>query len=121
YGSLMHYPGSSYISNFKPYMLAKNVDPYNKMMGQSYRLSFNDFKLLNLYFCSKNCLGSEHKCKNGGYLHWIQCGTCICPKGFQGRDCGYIKPISHYCNETILVASREEKILSLEKIRHAII
>uniref|UniRef100_A0A0N4ZAB3 Metalloendopeptidase n=1 Tax=Parastrongyloides trichosuri TaxID=131310 RepID=A0A0N4ZAB3_PARTI len=97
YGSIMHYAGKLVETNGKIFMKVKNIDPYNEMIGQIDMFSFNDIKLINHYYCSKNCSMSQHKCKNGGYIHWYQCGTCICPKGYYGRDCGYFKQISNYC------------------------
>uniref|UniRef100_A0A0N4ZAB4 Metalloendopeptidase n=1 Tax=Parastrongyloides trichosuri TaxID=131310 RepID=A0A0N4ZAB4_PARTI len=112
YGSIMHYSGRlSEISN-KLLMKVKNIKPFQKMMGQIDMFSFNDIKLINLYYCSKECSMSQHKCKNGGYLHWYLCGQCICPKGYYGSDCGYFKSsFTHRCGSDNLYATDHLKTI----------
>uniref|UniRef100_A0A0N4Z567 Metalloendopeptidase n=1 Tax=Parastrongyloides trichosuri TaxID=131310 RepID=A0A0N4Z567_PARTI len=103
YSSIMHYATTSCSRSFYRTMQAKNIEPFNKMMGQHYALSFNDIKLLNSYYCHQDCKPERSiKCKNGGY-HSINstCFRCICPKNFDGNDCKHVK-ITHYkfCKKT---------------------
>uniref|UniRef100_A0A0N4ZCW6 Metalloendopeptidase n=1 Tax=Parastrongyloides trichosuri TaxID=131310 RepID=A0A0N4ZCW6_PARTI len=87
YASVMHYPSILDNSNGKTVIKVKNIDPYNKMLGHKVGLSFNDLKLLNYYYCMKDCSEGKRDCKNGGYVKQPNCYTCICPKGYKGFDC----------------------------------
>uniref|UniRef100_A0A0N4ZAB5 Metalloendopeptidase n=1 Tax=Parastrongyloides trichosuri TaxID=131310 RepID=A0A0N4ZAB5_PARTI len=65
YGSIMHYPSKSPMSKEKQYISVKNIKPFNDMLGQRFKLSFNDFKTLNYYYCLHKCGEINNKCKNG--------------------------------------------------------
>uniref|UniRef100_A0A0N5A6R1 Metalloendopeptidase n=1 Tax=Parastrongyloides trichosuri TaxID=131310 RepID=A0A0N5A6R1_PARTI len=94
YGSLMHYGHRLYGKTGNVIINVKNIEPYNKMLGQDVMLTFNDFKLINYYYCITNSL----------------CLQCICPKEFEGDKCEKIKSrSSHNCptQERIAVANKE--------------
>uniref|UniRef100_A0A0N4Z8K7 Metalloendopeptidase n=1 Tax=Parastrongyloides trichosuri TaxID=131310 RepID=A0A0N4Z8K7_PARTI len=97
YGSIMHYPSKSSITNGEQFIYVKSISPLNKMLGQRFKLSFNDFKLLNHYYCVHKCDNFEQKCKNGGYLYWNNCTRCVCPKEYTGEDCSKPKNRSKNC------------------------
>uniref|UniRef100_A0A0N4ZJU7 Metalloendopeptidase n=1 Tax=Parastrongyloides trichosuri TaxID=131310 RepID=A0A0N4ZJU7_PARTI len=105
YGSIMHYPSKSSMSNEKQYIFVNDSKLYEKMIGQRHRLSFNDFKTLNHYYCLHKCYGIENKCKNGGYPYWNNCTRCVCPKEYTGAECSIPKNRSEKCNLTIYNAN----------------
>uniref|UniRef100_A0A0N4Z7Q3 EGF-like domain-containing protein n=1 Tax=Parastrongyloides trichosuri TaxID=131310 RepID=A0A0N4Z7Q3_PARTI len=58
----------------------------------------------------------EVVCKNGGYHNWDQrrCNQCICPKGYYGHTCNYIKPLGTNCSDYKLIAENYTKELTEE-------
>uniref|UniRef100_A0A0N4ZI41 Metalloendopeptidase n=1 Tax=Parastrongyloides trichosuri TaxID=131310 RepID=A0A0N4ZI41_PARTI len=112
YGSIMHYPTTSSVVGFKPLITSRGNPLYNKMMGQSEGLSFNDFQLLNTYYCLSRCSHSILKCKNGGYIDWRTCSRCICPSEYSGVDCNYVKPLFDSCSKTNLIAKNFYTLLN---------
>uniref|UniRef100_A0A0N4Z5I4 Metalloendopeptidase n=1 Tax=Parastrongyloides trichosuri TaxID=131310 RepID=A0A0N4Z5I4_PARTI len=107
YGSIMHYPSGTTKGKDKIMLKVKNIDPYNKMIGQSIKPSFSDLRILNLYYCQKNCSFSKWDCKNGGYRHWKSCTRCVCPRGYGGFKCtdSVYLPRSKGCNKQELEAT----------------
>uniref|UniRef100_A0A0N5A0T0 Metalloendopeptidase n=1 Tax=Parastrongyloides trichosuri TaxID=131310 RepID=A0A0N5A0T0_PARTI len=75
---------------------------YKMMMGQKIKVSFNDYKLINKYYCDKNCTGKKLNCRNSGYQDPNNCTRCVCPNGFSGTKCENLTssdsgcPRSHY-------------------------
>uniref|UniRef100_A0A0K0FEH5 Metalloendopeptidase n=1 Tax=Strongyloides venezuelensis TaxID=75913 RepID=A0A0K0FEH5_STRVS len=116
YASVMHYPQYAFaIKSGKVVITSKLDNAYNKMMGQRIKMSFNDFKIINLYHCNtcywvdKN--GKRNKtnyknaqCKNGGYPHYDDCSKCICPVGYKGDFCENIVPSPKECGNTTFYA-----------------
>uniref|UniRef100_A0A0N4Z7Q2 Metalloendopeptidase n=1 Tax=Parastrongyloides trichosuri TaxID=131310 RepID=A0A0N4Z7Q2_PARTI len=117
YNSIMHYKRDAYVKKSGLNSIeAKNIKLYNLMMGQREKLSFNDIKTINYYYCSDACKESEVVCKNGGYRNWDQrrCNQCICPKGYYGYTCKYIKPLGTNCSDYKLIAENYTKELTEE-------
>uniref|UniRef100_A0A0N5A5S2 Metalloendopeptidase n=1 Tax=Parastrongyloides trichosuri TaxID=131310 RepID=A0A0N5A5S2_PARTI len=98
YGSVMQYPNNAFSINGKDTMKARNISQYNKMMGQNSVITFNDLKLINLYYCKGECSHSQRVCKNGGYVMEPRCLHCICPKEYEGDDCSLVKDRSFKCS-----------------------
>uniref|UniRef100_A0A0N5A639 Metalloendopeptidase n=1 Tax=Parastrongyloides trichosuri TaxID=131310 RepID=A0A0N5A639_PARTI len=56
-----------------------------RTMGQI-EFSFNDYKLLNIYYCDHKC-PDKLPCKHSGYTDPNNCNRCICPTFYGGRLC----------------------------------
>uniref|UniRef100_A0A0N4ZGX9 Zinc metalloproteinase n=1 Tax=Parastrongyloides trichosuri TaxID=131310 RepID=A0A0N4ZGX9_PARTI len=85
YGSAMQYRRNAFTSNGSPTMLPTN-GLFGRTMGQREKLSFNDFKYLNLKYCSTICPTAK-ECFMGGYQDPHKCGYCKCPYGYIGTAC----------------------------------
>uniref|UniRef100_A0A0N5C0Q5 ZnMc domain-containing protein n=1 Tax=Strongyloides papillosus TaxID=174720 RepID=A0A0N5C0Q5_STREA len=109
FGSITHLDPYEYINNSKPVM-ESIIPEYNNMMGQNYRLSFNDAKLLNLALCKSTCKGNKLFCNNNGYPDPKKC-HCRCPNGYTGKYCQYIKELGKKCGNKKLVAKKSKQIL----------
>uniref|UniRef100_A0A0N5A6Q6 Metalloendopeptidase n=1 Tax=Parastrongyloides trichosuri TaxID=131310 RepID=A0A0N5A6Q6_PARTI len=108
YSSIMQYPKGAFSKNDRNTMEAKNVEPYNEMMGQSDMITFNDIKHLNYYYCK--CHYFNGQCKNGGYVKEPLCGHCICPKEFTGDKCERIADRSENCNLKVYNVTETENL-----------
>uniref|UniRef100_A0A0N4ZZB7 Metalloendopeptidase n=1 Tax=Parastrongyloides trichosuri TaxID=131310 RepID=A0A0N4ZZB7_PARTI len=114
YGSIMHFPS---VLDGKEVMVSRKSSLYNKMMGQRKGLSFNDFRLINYYYCLKNCPEYEIECKNGGYKDWKTCTRCICPKGYRDWNCKYIDRHFSYCGSSELISTNKVTRLQVNGIK----
>uniref|UniRef100_A0A0N5A6I8 Metalloendopeptidase n=1 Tax=Parastrongyloides trichosuri TaxID=131310 RepID=A0A0N5A6I8_PARTI len=75
-----------YSTTFKHY--------YQHIMGQKEVTTFNDYKILNIMFCTETCTHEERdklKCLNNGYTSPKNCNKCVCPFGYFGRRCQFIE------------------------------
>uniref|UniRef100_A0A0N4ZAR5 Astacin domain-containing protein n=2 Tax=Parastrongyloides trichosuri TaxID=131310 RepID=A0A0N4ZAR5_PARTI len=93
YGSIMHSPSKiGFEKNFR--FLSANKRNlsyyYEKMMGQYYKVTFTDWKIINKFYCNDFCKKNTITCKNDGYPHPRNCTSCICPDGFIGDNCKQI-------------------------------
>uniref|UniRef100_A0A0N5A3B4 Astacin domain-containing protein n=1 Tax=Parastrongyloides trichosuri TaxID=131310 RepID=A0A0N5A3B4_PARTI len=86
FGSGLLYKSTQYSKNKNPVIIPKNSFFYD-MMGQEYGLSFNDYKVLNNFYCSSNCINKPNICLNGGYLNPNNCRECLCSNGYGGIFC----------------------------------
>uniref|UniRef100_A0A0N4ZEN2 Metalloendopeptidase n=1 Tax=Parastrongyloides trichosuri TaxID=131310 RepID=A0A0N4ZEN2_PARTI len=104
YGSIMHSPSKiGFEKNYK-FLSAnrRNLSYYyEKMMGQYYKVTFTDWKIINKFYCNDFCKVNSTTCKNDGYPHPRNCTSCICPDGFTGDNCKQIsnKVIVHNATE----------------------
>uniref|UniRef100_A0A0N4ZGD3 Metalloendopeptidase n=1 Tax=Parastrongyloides trichosuri TaxID=131310 RepID=A0A0N4ZGD3_PARTI len=99
YASIMHYRKTAFSKNGKNTIEAKKSKLYNKMMGHEAMFTFNDIKVLNYYYCRKQCsYFFKKECKNGGYVKEPQCFKCICPKEYEGDKCEKVKDRSYNCS-----------------------
>uniref|UniRef100_A0A0N4ZDX4 Astacin domain-containing protein n=1 Tax=Parastrongyloides trichosuri TaxID=131310 RepID=A0A0N4ZDX4_PARTI len=105
YSSITH-PNEYYFSkgNGKRTIVVKNKN-YSQMVGQEDFPSFQDIKIVNWHYCLKSCDKKETICYNGGYPNPHDCSSCICPTGFQGRDCKNLK-FYKYINQDPFVYSQ---------------
>uniref|UniRef100_A0A0N4ZTV3 Metalloendopeptidase n=1 Tax=Parastrongyloides trichosuri TaxID=131310 RepID=A0A0N4ZTV3_PARTI len=101
YSSIMHYHKKAFSNNGKDTIKVKQISPYNDMIGQREKMSFSDIHLINKHYCKRNCEFSDWKCKNGGYLHWSSCSRCICPRGYYGSHCEFVKYHSNKCSSPV--------------------
>uniref|UniRef100_A0A0N5A5S4 Metalloendopeptidase n=1 Tax=Parastrongyloides trichosuri TaxID=131310 RepID=A0A0N5A5S4_PARTI len=120
YGSIMHYRSHSHSKNNKNTMEAKYSKLYNKMMGHESIFSFNDVKLLNYYYCRKECLYSERVCKNGGYVIEPNCLQCKCPKEYEGDKCNFVKDRSFSCKLETLIPKENYTMFSSSGIKRCV-
>uniref|UniRef100_A0A0N4Z4N3 Metalloendopeptidase n=1 Tax=Parastrongyloides trichosuri TaxID=131310 RepID=A0A0N4Z4N3_PARTI len=100
-GSLLHYGPIAYSKQRQPTIEAR-LPPYNKMIGQKEKLSFNDIKLLNIHYCYNMC-PKKLSCYNSGYQNPIQCKFCNCPNGYTGRQCEKIFFNKDNCDKKELI------------------
>uniref|UniRef100_A0A0K0EVQ4 Metalloendopeptidase n=1 Tax=Strongyloides venezuelensis TaxID=75913 RepID=A0A0K0EVQ4_STRVS len=123
YASVMHYPQYAFAIKSKGVVITSKLDnAYNKMMGQRIKMTFNDFKIINLYHCN-TCHwvdkdGKRNKtnyknaqCKNNGYPHYNECNKCICPVGYTGDLCQKIVSGSKECGKTTFYAQKYQQKL----------
>uniref|UniRef100_A0A0N4Z4F7 Metalloendopeptidase n=1 Tax=Parastrongyloides trichosuri TaxID=131310 RepID=A0A0N4Z4F7_PARTI len=111
FGSITHVDGYEYSKNGFPVMEAI-IPQYNNMMGQDYKLSFNDAKLINKAICKNVCKTKINKCRNGGYQDPNQCSKCKCPNGFSGMYCHKIGKSDRKCGKQLLKATSSKGTLS---------
>uniref|UniRef100_A0A0N4ZGQ0 Metalloendopeptidase n=1 Tax=Parastrongyloides trichosuri TaxID=131310 RepID=A0A0N4ZGQ0_PARTI len=106
------------VTQYWPRSCSKNVydtispygdykDIYEKMMGQKLNVAFNDYKLLNRYFCNDTChyIRPELHCRRRGYRHPLICLKCLCPFPFTGVNCENLYSSSSNCPYHHLMAS----------------
>uniref|UniRef100_A0A0N5A5S1 Metalloendopeptidase n=1 Tax=Parastrongyloides trichosuri TaxID=131310 RepID=A0A0N5A5S1_PARTI len=118
YASIMHYRKNSLGKYGRNTLEAKNIEPFNNMMGHESVFSFNDIKLVNYYYCRNECSFPTIVCKNGGYVRDPKCNVCVCPKEFGGRDCSNVKDRSYSCNlQTLYAFEGLKQIYSVGKKR----
>uniref|UniRef100_A0A0K0FES2 Metalloendopeptidase n=1 Tax=Strongyloides venezuelensis TaxID=75913 RepID=A0A0K0FES2_STRVS len=106
YGSIMHYNSYEFSTSYWRKVLTSKIHTeYDRMMGQRSYMTFNDYKKINLLYCSKcNKTGEKDKgkvvCLNGGYVDYKNCSRCICPFGYTGDLCSEIMKSDERCNKT---------------------
>uniref|UniRef100_A0A0K0FTW3 Metalloendopeptidase n=1 Tax=Strongyloides venezuelensis TaxID=75913 RepID=A0A0K0FTW3_STRVS len=100
YGSGMQY-GIYTFSKNKNQTVIPNEEIYSKMIGQRFSLSFNDYKLINMYYCVERLSNNSVKCNNNGYLHPHNSTICKCPNGYAGKYCDKIIKSQHKCGQRI--------------------
>lgn len=50
-------------------------------------VTFNDWKLINMFYdCPAKC-ATQIDCHNGGYLHPRKCNECVCSQFYSGKQC----------------------------------
>uniref|UniRef100_A0A0N4ZJ49 Metalloendopeptidase n=1 Tax=Parastrongyloides trichosuri TaxID=131310 RepID=A0A0N4ZJ49_PARTI len=92
YGSLMLNSIYSFSKNGCQVVFPIKSDIYNSLIGQRYSLSFNDYKVINKFYCDSKCNKDEKlECQNGGYQNPLNCTTCKCPIGYKGKLCDEIE------------------------------
>uniref|UniRef100_A0A0N4Z5R8 Metalloendopeptidase n=1 Tax=Parastrongyloides trichosuri TaxID=131310 RepID=A0A0N4Z5R8_PARTI len=69
---------------------------YQNMIGQRSSVSFNEYKLINYYYCNSSCNGKGYipTCSNSGYRHPNYCYKCQCSYPYQGNYCNSL-PAQH--------------------------
>ncbi|CEF59727.1 Astacin-like metalloendopeptidase [Strongyloides ratti] len=117
FSSLMHYGPYDFSTVFSYIFGYKTIESklereYDWMMGQRKKMTFNDYKQINLCYCNlcnwvKNETGKRIKkkndeslCKNGGYPDFNNCNKCICPTGYTGDYCKDIIQSDKNCGPT---------------------
>ncbi|CEF69439.1 Astacin-like metalloendopeptidase [Strongyloides ratti] len=83
-GSGMHSGRYDYSVNKKDTILPLDKS-FIKTIGQI-EFSFNDYKLLNIYYCNNQC-PVKLKCLNYGYTDPNNCNICRCPTFYGGKYC----------------------------------
>uniref|UniRef100_A0A0N4ZJI4 Metalloendopeptidase n=1 Tax=Parastrongyloides trichosuri TaxID=131310 RepID=A0A0N4ZJI4_PARTI len=100
YGSLTHFSPTQYSDKGQEVITAKKYHEYYKnTMGQRVMATFNDYKLLNYYYCNDTCTPRKLDCEYDGYQDPNNCTICKCPSGFVGSECQNIAPSSADCGE----------------------
>ncbi|CEF59722.1 Astacin-like metalloendopeptidase [Strongyloides ratti] len=117
FSSLMHYGPYAFSTYFRYLFGYKTIESklereYDWMMGQRKKMTFNDYKQINLCYCNScnwvnNTTGRRTKptdtttlCKNGGYPDFKNCSKCICPTGYTGDLCDKIVTSDKKCGPT---------------------
>uniref|UniRef100_A0A0N4ZL43 Metalloendopeptidase n=1 Tax=Parastrongyloides trichosuri TaxID=131310 RepID=A0A0N4ZL43_PARTI len=118
YASVMHYSRNAAAKKNTNTFKAKNIEPYTYMMGQREEMTFNDVKLLNLYYCLKDCKNSRIQCQNGAYPNWKTCADCICPKGYSGTFCDTVTPLEGTCSKIDLIATQHQTELAENGVKN---
>ncbi|CEF59714.1 Astacin-like metalloendopeptidase [Strongyloides ratti] len=117
YAALMHYSQFAFATFWSsffgwPVIESKLEREYSWMIGQRKKMTFNEFKQINLFYCNW-CNWIDNKtglliknndyqtlCKNGGYPDYKNCSKCICPTGYTGDLCDYIIKSDTECGKT---------------------
>uniref|UniRef100_A0A0N4Z5P5 Metalloendopeptidase n=1 Tax=Parastrongyloides trichosuri TaxID=131310 RepID=A0A0N4Z5P5_PARTI len=98
YGSITHGWPSMFTKYYYGQTITvkgKHSEIYQKMIGQRRSLSFNEYKLINHYYCNQACINKGiPPCQNDGYQHPNYCYKCQCPYPYEGDYCNYI-PAKH--------------------------
>uniref|UniRef100_A0A0N4ZZF1 Metalloendopeptidase n=1 Tax=Parastrongyloides trichosuri TaxID=131310 RepID=A0A0N4ZZF1_PARTI len=68
-------------------VIKPKIKYYNGMRSNRKKLNFNDYKIINKYYCNNKCPNKLTTCKNGGYQDPNHCYSCKCPGGYDGKDC----------------------------------
>uniref|UniRef100_A0A0N5CFV5 Metalloendopeptidase n=1 Tax=Strongyloides papillosus TaxID=174720 RepID=A0A0N5CFV5_STREA len=126
YSSIMHYEQFDFTNGllfwwWYPVLESRLHPAYNRMMGQRLKMTFNDYKKLNLAYCKcnqtekketkkkevtkkkeKKKKGPENgiRCRNGGYIASSNSSKCICPFGYTGNFCNETIKSDKNCNGT---------------------
>uniref|UniRef100_A0A0K0DWN5 Zinc metalloproteinase n=1 Tax=Strongyloides stercoralis TaxID=6248 RepID=A0A0K0DWN5_STRER len=119
YGSIMHYDVYAFSKNNRKTMIPI-ILIYEKTMGQTEKMAFDDVKLVNLHYCSKICT-FPLKCYNGGYQDPKNCLTCRCVEGFLGKQCDQIPSKKSECPSTCYNVSPNEVSISINGQKNCII
>uniref|UniRef100_A0A0N4ZEC6 Metalloendopeptidase n=1 Tax=Parastrongyloides trichosuri TaxID=131310 RepID=A0A0N4ZEC6_PARTI len=98
YGSMTHFSSTQYADTGKEIITAtKYHEHYKRTMGQRVMVTFNDYKLLNYYYCNNTCTSRKTNCQNDGYQDPNNCDKCKCPSGYVGNECQNIAPSENEC------------------------
>uniref|UniRef100_A0AAF5D1C7 Metalloendopeptidase n=1 Tax=Strongyloides stercoralis TaxID=6248 RepID=A0AAF5D1C7_STRER len=112
FASVMMYGPRSYSKNNGDTMLPYDFR-YKHTYGVVDHITFADTKMLNLFYCSKNCK-IKIKCANGGYQDPNNCKKCKCVKGFIGPFCSMLSLPTNECGSSRLLATNNIKILTIK-------
>uniref|UniRef100_A0A0N4ZM59 Metalloendopeptidase n=1 Tax=Parastrongyloides trichosuri TaxID=131310 RepID=A0A0N4ZM59_PARTI len=119
FGSLFNYCPRQYSTNSKN-TIEPIFEPYLGMMGQKQTYSFNDYKLLNFYYC-RELMNPKIVCENGGYSDPNRKNFCKCPHGYRGKRCEELKGSDLSCNDIELTAdSKKIKTLKIDGIKNCV-
>uniref|UniRef100_A0A0N4ZLH2 Metalloendopeptidase n=1 Tax=Parastrongyloides trichosuri TaxID=131310 RepID=A0A0N4ZLH2_PARTI len=114
YGSLTHFSPTQYSDKGQEVITAnKYHEYYKKTMGQRVMATFNDYKLLNYYYCNDTCTPRKSDCEYDGYQDPNNCTICKCPSGFVGSECQYITPSSSDCGSWGYTAGSTTQTISI--------
>uniref|UniRef100_A0A0K0FES3 Metalloendopeptidase n=1 Tax=Strongyloides venezuelensis TaxID=75913 RepID=A0A0K0FES3_STRVS len=111
YGSIMHYSSYEFSTSYWRKVLTSKIHTeYDRMMGQRSYMTFNDYKKINLLYCSeckktKETEEEKVECLNGGYIDYKNCSRCLCPFGYTGDSCSEIMKSDERCNTTTFNAN----------------
>uniref|UniRef100_A0A0N5BDM2 Metalloendopeptidase n=1 Tax=Strongyloides papillosus TaxID=174720 RepID=A0A0N5BDM2_STREA len=109
YGSIMHYGTKTFSINGE-----KTIEPidslYEKTIGHKDKISFADFKLLNILYCKRACL-KKVVCHNEGYPWPHDCRKCKCVDGFTGNYCERLKLSPPECGQSLFLPFRKPRTI----------
>ncbi|CAH1785817.1 unnamed protein product, partial [Owenia fusiformis] len=92
--SVMHYPSAAF--GISPRTITmETIDKEKRgVIGQRNGISFWDARVINMYYCSNQCVVGgldAGDCNNYGYLHPGNCQICLCQDGWSGTRCSSIQ------------------------------
>uniref|UniRef100_A0A0K0EAZ9 Metalloendopeptidase n=1 Tax=Strongyloides stercoralis TaxID=6248 RepID=A0A0K0EAZ9_STRER len=111
YSAIMHYAPYDFSTFWRwafgyPVIKSKLFWEHSRMMGQRKKMTYNEYKRINLCHCNwcnwvDNSTGKRIKlhtteCKN----NFKNCGKCVCPTGYTRDDCRKIIPSDKECGIT---------------------
>uniref|UniRef100_A0A0N4Z5N6 Metalloendopeptidase n=1 Tax=Parastrongyloides trichosuri TaxID=131310 RepID=A0A0N4Z5N6_PARTI len=102
-------------------VIGNHTEYYQKMIGQRYSVSFNEYKLVNYLYCNETCKSTEKKpeCWFGGYQNPNKCNECLCPYPLYGYRCQSLTSDNKgYCPYTSVSPAPYETLLKYYGYRH---
>uniref|UniRef100_A0A0K0EP81 Metalloendopeptidase n=1 Tax=Strongyloides stercoralis TaxID=6248 RepID=A0A0K0EP81_STRER len=129
YASIMHYEPYSFATTWRwllgyPVIKPKVHWQYSSMMGQRKKMTFNEFKKINLCYCDickwiddrtgKRKKNHRTPCRNSGYPDFNNCSKCICPTGYTGDYCQDIISSDESCGKTTFKVNDTGTLLILK-------
>ncbi|CEF69557.1 Astacin-like metalloendopeptidase [Strongyloides ratti] len=110
FGSSMHFNDSKLSENGQQTIIPKIIQ-YNGMKTFNRTFNFNDYKILNYYYCNEKCPIKINKCENNGYQDPNNCLICKCSNPFSGKFCNILSHSVGACGKDILIARHERQAL----------
>uniref|UniRef100_A0A0K0EBH4 Metalloendopeptidase n=1 Tax=Strongyloides stercoralis TaxID=6248 RepID=A0A0K0EBH4_STRER len=118
FGSFFHAQRNECSNGRKKLTISAKNELYDKMIGQRFRPSYNDWRAFNDLYCRNYC-NEAINCEYDSYPNYNKCdGTCVCPNGFTGKNCASLTPSESSCGETRLNATTEKKSLIIHGIKN---
>uniref|UniRef100_A0A0N5C5C6 Metalloendopeptidase n=1 Tax=Strongyloides papillosus TaxID=174720 RepID=A0A0N5C5C6_STREA len=111
FGSGMHSARDGYSVNGKDTILPLDKS-FIRTMGQI-EFSFNDYKLLNIYYCDTKC-PVKLPCKNFGYTDPNRCEQCRCPTFYGGKYCEKRRVSDKGCPRAEFLLDKREASFTIE-------
>uniref|UniRef100_A0AAF5D2I5 Metalloendopeptidase n=1 Tax=Strongyloides stercoralis TaxID=6248 RepID=A0AAF5D2I5_STRER len=110
YGSSMHFNDSKLTNKYQQIIIPR-ISQYNRMKTFNRTFNFNDYKILNYYYCNGKCPNKINNCKYNGYQDPNNCFMCKCPEPFSGKFCNTISHSIGPCGRKILFANNGKKAI----------
>uniref|UniRef100_A0A0K0DV26 Metalloendopeptidase n=1 Tax=Strongyloides stercoralis TaxID=6248 RepID=A0A0K0DV26_STRER len=113
-GSGMHSGRYDFSANGKETLLPLDKS-FIRTIGQI-EFSFNDYKLLNIYYCDKKC-PEKLNCLNYGYTDPNDCTKCRCPTFYGGTYCEKKRVSDEGCPHSEIRLNQREASFTITGIK----